>query len=386
MSGLDIVFQPTRLDDAELALRHEVREFLRQEFPPGEYRPNLGFGGYSPDFSRRLAARGWVGMAIPREYGGQGRTAVERFIVVEELLRAGAPVGAHWIADRQSGPVILAFGTEAQRVRFLPAICRGECYFSIGMSEPDSGSDLASVRTVAEPVPGGWRLRGRKIWTSNAHLNQFAITLCRSSPLTADRHAGLSQFIVDLHSPGVVVHPVHLIDGSHHFNEVELDDVFVPDDLVLGQIGAGWRQVTSELTFERAGPDRYLSTFPLLERYVAERAALDGTVERAAGRIGRLGARLWTIRQLGLAIARAVDRGDAPAVQAALVKDLGTTFEQELVRVIGDLVDDEASQDSPSLLIALLAEAVLNAPAFTIRGGTTEVLRMIAARGLGVGR
>jgi alkylation response protein AidB-like acyl-CoA dehydrogenase len=384
MSGLDIVFQPTRLDDAEMALRHEVRDFLRREFPPGEYRPNLGFGGYSPDFSRRLAARGWVGMAIPREYGGQGRTAVERFIVVEELLRVGAPVGAHWIADRQSGPVILAVGTEAQRNRFLPAISRGECYFSIGMSEPDSGSDLASVRTIAEAVPGGWRLRGRKIWTSNAHLNHFAITLCRSGPTQGDRHAGLSQFIVDLHSPGVVVHPVRLIDGSHHFNEVTLDDVFVPDDMVLGRIGDGWAQVTSELTFERAGPDRYLSTFPLLERYVAERGALDGT-PGAADRIGRLGARLWTIRQLGLAIARAVDRGEAPSVHAALVKDLGTTFEQELVDVIGDLVDDEPSQDSPSLLVALLADAVLNAPAFTIRGGTTEVLRMIAARGLGVG-
>lgn len=384
MPGPDIAFRPTRFTDAELALRREVREFVREEFPPGEYRPNLGFGGYSPEFSRRLAARGWVGMAIPREYGGRGRTTVERFIVVEELLRAGAPVGAHWVADRQSAPVILAFGTAEQRKRFLPAISAGECYFSIGMSEPDSGSDLASVRTAAERVPDGWRLRGRKIWTSNAHVNHYAIVLCRTSPLESDRHAGLSQFIVDLHAPGVVVRPLYLIDGSHHFNELELDDVLVPDDMVLGEIGAGWRQVTSELTFERAGPDRYLSTFPLLERYLAERGADTGPA--TAERLGALGARLWTIRQLGLAVARAVDGGAAPAVQAALVKDLGTTFEQEVVRVIGDLVESEPSPDSTSLLLSLLAEAVLNAPAFTIRGGTTEVLRMIAARGLGVGR
>jgi alkylation response protein AidB-like acyl-CoA dehydrogenase len=385
MADVGVLFRPTQFTDGELELRREVREFIRQEFSPGEYRPNLGFGGHSPEFSRKLADRGWVGMAIPREYGGRGRSTVERFIVVEELLRAGAPVGAHWIADRQSGPVILAYGTEAQRRRFLPAISRGECYFSIGMSEPDSGSDLASVRTAADRVEGGWSLRGRKVWTSNAHANHYAIVLCRTEPLGADRHIGLSQFVVDLRSPGVGIRPLLLLDGSHHFNEMALDEVFVPDDMVLGEIGAGWSQVTSELTFERAGPDRYMSGFPLLERYIADLAA-DGSSPLVADRLGRIGARLWAIRQLGLAVARAVDGGAAPAVQAALVKDLGTTFEQEVVRIIGELTDVEVSPDSPALLTALLADAVLNSPAFTIRGGTTQVLRMIAARGLGVGR
>ena len=383
MTLTGISFTPTELTAAERALRSQVQEFLAAEWPAGR-RPNLGFGGYEPEFSRKLAAQGWVGMAIPAQYGGGGRTAVERFIVAEELLGAGAPVGAHWIADRQSGPVILRFGTEEQRQRFLPAICRGECYFSIGMSEPDSGSDLASVRSAAERADGGWRLRGRKVWTSHAHRNHYFIVLCRSSPAGQDRHEGLSQFIVDLKSPGVEISPLLLLDGGHHFNEVVLDDVFVPDDMVLGQVGAGWAQVTSELTFERACPDRYMSTFPLLRQYVAERAGeLSGHV---AATVGRLTARLWAIRQLGLSVARSVDAGAAPRVESALVKDLGTLYEQAVTQVLSDLAACEVTREPDSLFESLLAEAVLNAPSFTIRGGTNQILRTIAARGLGIGR
>jgi len=377
-------FAPVTLTAEEEALREEVRAFLADELPKGTYRPGLGMSaGHSPEFSRKLAARGWVGMAVPPQYGGHGRSPVDRFIVVEELLAAGAPVGAHWVADRQTAPTLLRFGTEDQRRRFLPPIAAGECFFSIGMSEPDAGSDLAAVRTAATKVEGGWSVSGTKIWTSGAHLNHFFVVLCRTSPLDEDRHQGLSQLIVDLAAPGLTVHPIRFLDGTHHFNEVVLEDVFVPDDMVLGEVGMGWQQVTSELSYERSGPDRFLSAWPVFEAYVAEHPGL--SAERSIP-VGELAARFWTIRQLSLSVARALQRGEAPAVEAAMVKDLGTTFEQEVVAVLQTLVEGDPDPGSPSLFESLLAQSILIAPSYTIRGGTTEVLRSVAARGLGSGR
>lgn len=376
-------FPPAALSRAEEDLRAEVRAFLAEELPPGSYRPGLGMSAdHSPEFSAALARRGWVGMAIPPEYGGHGRSAVERFVVVEELLAAGAPVGAHWIADRQTAPAVLRFGTEEQRRRFLPSIAAGTCFFSIGMSEPDSGSDLASVRTTATRTDGGWLLNGTKVWTSGAHHNHFFVVLCRTSPLGEDRHAGLSQLLVDLSSAGITVNPITFLDGSHHFNEVVLDDVFVPDGMVLGEVGMGWAQVTSELAYERSGPDRYMSSYQIAETFLRERVGSSPDA-RVADALGRITARFWALRQLSLSVARALDDGRAPAVEAAVVKDLGTTFEQEVVEAIRLLVDAELTLDSPSLFEQLLAQATLAAPSYTLRGGTTEVLRSVAAKGLG---
>ena len=375
-------FAPTELTPAELELRGEVRAFLADELPRGTYRPGQGMNAvHSPEFSKSLAARGWVGMAIPPEHGGPGRSAVDRFIVAEELLAAGAPVAAHWVADRQTGPTLVAFGTPAQRERFLPAIIAGECYFSIGMSESDAGSDLAAVRTAATKIDGGWKLSGTKVWTSGAHRNHFFCVLCRTSPLGEDRHEGLSQLIVDLSSPGLVVTPIRFLDGTHHFNEVAMTDVFVPDEMVLGEVGMGWQQVTSELSHERSGPDRFLSSYQLLEAYVRERFGSAPPPELAEP-IGRLTARLWAVRQLSLSLARAVQEGRASALQTAIAKDLGTLFEQEVVGVIQSLMEDDPDPGSSSLLESLLAQAIVISPSYTIRGGTTEILRSVAARAL----
>lgn len=253
---------PGTLPPGTAELRARVREFLAGT--PFTARCDSWLTGADPAFSRLLGERGWLGMTLPERYGGHGRSPLERFVVVEELLAAGAPVGAHWIADRQTGPSILAHGTEEQKARFLPAIARGECFFAIGMSEPDSGSDLASVRTRAERDGGGWRLHGAKVWTSGAHLAHAILVLARSAPRSQDRHAGLSQFIVPLPDDRVTVRPIRGLSGEHHFNEVVLDGVFVPDALVLGRAGDGWRQVTAELAHERSGPERLLSTFMLI--------------------------------------------------------------------------------------------------------------------------
>ena len=373
-------FAPVMTSLEEDALRQEVRDFLARELPPGSYRPGLGMSaGHSPEFSKTLAERGWVGMTIPPRYGGHGCSAVERFVVVEELLAAGAPVGAHWIADRQTAPSLLAFGTEAQRDRFLPKIAAGECFFSIGMSEPDAGSDLAAVRSTAAAVEGGWSVSGTKVWTTWANLNHYFVVLCRTSSLEEDRHSGLSQLIVDLSSPGLQINPIQFLDGAHHFNEVVLDEVFVPYDMVLGEVGRGWHQVTSELSNERSGPERFLSAWKVLELCLAE--GVDQT-DDVAEIVGELVARAWSIRQMSLSVARSLEDGLAPAVEAALVKDLGTMLEQEMVSAVQAIVENDPDPTSTSLFESLLAQAVVVAPSFTIRGGTTEVLRSVAARGL----
>ena len=268
-----LVPPPADLPPAAAQLRAQVREFLADERAAGAWRPraDVWLSGWDERFTKELGRRGWLGMTIPVEYGGHGASPLERYVVTEELLAAGAPVAAHWVADRQIGPTLLRFGTEEQRRRYLPGIAAGEVYFGIGMSEPDSGSDLASVRTKAERVDGGWALTGTKVWTSGAHRARAFFALARTAPRDeAHRHAGLSQFIVELSSPGVTIRPIPLLTGAHHFNEVVFDGVFVPDAMVLGEIGSGWHQVTSELAFERSGPERFLSTYPLLAALVGE--------------------------------------------------------------------------------------------------------------------
>ena len=376
-------FPPVELPETTEELRAEVRKFISDELTAGTFSPRCDawLGEYSPEFSRKLGERGWLGMTWPKRYGGHERSEIERFLVVEELLAAGAPVASHWIADRQSGPSILRYGSEEQKERFLPAIARGECFFSIGMSEPESGSDLASVQTSAGRIDGGWQLNGTKIWTGGAHRSHYAVVLCRTSPLTEDRHEGLSQLIVDLSAPGVTVEPIHLLTGEHVFNEVLLEDVEVPDDMVLGKIGAGWEQVASELTYERSGPERFLSTFPLLVELV--RAVGQAPDERTRIALGTLVARLWTLRRMSLSVAGALESGGATEVETALVKDLGTRFEREVTELARLLVPSGPSLGSPDRFDARLAEAISHAPAFTLRGGTSEILRVIIARGLG---
>ena len=396
-----LVPDPTELPEHLGELRAEVRAFLADERAAGHWTPgaDVWLSGWDEAFSRRLGARGWLGMTIPTEYGGHGRTALDRYVVTEELLAAGAPVAAHWVADRQIGPSLIRHGTEEQKRKFLPGIARGEVYFGIGMSEPDSGSDLASVRTRAERVEGGWEMTGTKVWTSGAHHAHAFFALVRTAPRDdADRHAGLSQFLVELDRPGITIRPIPLLTGAHHFNEVVFDHVFIPDEMVFGELGSGWAQVTGELAFERSGPERFLSTFPLLAALVGElgRASTgDGsgrspwggarTVDAGTRRdVGRLVSRLWTLRRMSLAVAGALESGEAPELAAALVKDLGTRYENEIVDAARLLCDIAPDPGAESGFARLLADAVQHAPGFTLRGGTNEVLRGIVARGMGL--
>ncbi|HEY6788659.1 MAG TPA: acyl-CoA dehydrogenase family protein [Trebonia sp.] len=382
--GGGVRFTRTELTPAELALQAEVRAFLAAELGDPGRRPGLGMNGAaSREFSAKLGGRGWLGMALPRRYGGAERSAVDRFVVTEELLRYGAPAGHHWVADRQSGAVINRFGTDEQKARYLPGICSGKLGFSIGLSEPGAGSDLAAIRTRAVRDGGRWIITGTKVWTTGAHRNDYILALCRTSD-EDDRHRGLTQFIVGLAAPGVRVSPIPMLDGSADFNEVVFDDVVVGPDAVLGDLGEGWSQTTAELALERGGPDRFMSIYPVVEAFLRE-ASPDGLSPFARRFLGRSAASFWVMRSMALSIARGVDRGEPSVNEAAVLKEMATRFEQDTITALLDVIDLQPVCDSPSVFEQILCEAILTRPAFTIRGGTSEILRSVAAKAITAG-
>lgn len=363
--------------------RQEVRAYLEQEKCNGAFETHADswLSGYSAEFSQKLGKKGWIGITFPKQYGGQARSSIDRYIITEELLAIGAPVASHWFADRQSGPLILKFGTEEQKDYFIPKIVKGECFFSIGLSEPNSGSDLASLKTKATKVDGGWIVNGMKTWTSGAHHSHYMITLCRTGPHDPDnRHGGMSQLIIDLKSEGVTVRPIQFLTGEHHFNEVFLESVFVPDNRLIGQEGNGWTQGLTELSFERSGPERILSTFPLLNE--ATKLLKEKGDHRGLMDVAKLVSRMWSLRNMSMGIAALLEEGRDVNLAAALVKDLGNSFEQSVAEVIRLLLPTMPSKQDLEHYTRLLAESILHGPGFTLRGGTTEILRGIVAKGV----
>lgn len=378
MSALRI--DPCTLPPACEALRTEVREFLATalaNYPAAKRVRN--WTGASPAFSAQLGARGWIGMTWPRRYGGQERSPLERYVVMEELLAAGAPVAAHWIAERQSAGLLMRLSPELLAPQIVPGIARGETYFCIGMSEPDTGSDLASVRTRATRSDAGWVVNGRKVWTSGAHRAHWMIALVRTGTQGETRQAGLSQMLINLQSPGIGVRPIQNLLGEHDFNEVTLDDVVVPHDHLLGAEGDGWAQVTAELAFERSGPERYLSSTQLLLEMLDHADAHD---PRQAVALGRVVAHYATLRQMSMGVSGMLARGENPALAAAMVKDQGALVEQALPELAHDLYGGTAAPGSA--LAHAMSYTSRAAPAFSLRGGTREILRGIIAKGLGL--
>lgn len=362
------------------ALRAELRAWLSEHQPRGDVvkRANC-WASFDPDFSKALGNAGYIGMTLPKRYGGGGRHPLERYVVIEELLAAGAPVGAHWIADRQTGPLILRYGSEEQRERYLPGIARGELYACIGLSEPGAGSDLAAVRTIARETAEGWRVNGQKIWTTGAHVSHVILALVRTEE-ASERNAGLSQLLIDLDTPGITIRPIVDMAGNHDFNEIFFDDVLVPHGALVGERGQGWRQVTAELALERSGPERYLSSHALFAALID--AAGPDPDPPLATLIGELTAEMWTLRQLSMSTATKLAAGEDPMVEASVVKELGNAFEQDMPRRVQAIVD--CDWDDESDLARLLRALLIASPSFSLRGGTREVIRGIIARGLGL--
>ncbi len=372
----------TRIPSADEALRAPVRAHIKEALKDVRLEQKArSWMSFDAGFSRSLGAQGWIGLTLPEQYGGAARSAFARFVVLEELLSAGAPVAAHWIADRQSAPLLLRYGSETQRRRFLPGICRGEIYFCIGMSEPDAGSDLSGVRTRASRTGGGWRLNGAKIWTTNADKAHYMIALARSSGQSEDRHKGLSQFLVDLAAPGVSVRPIADLVGDSHFCEVRFDDVFLPEDALIGAEGGGWGQVVAELALERSGPERIYSSVVVLDAWIAR---LRGRPQNAlvTATLGRLVGELAVLRGMSLAVTARLAAGASPVVEASLIKDLGTSFEQRVPTLIADLASADPPITEDASFWRMLDYANAIAPSYSLRGGTREILRGIIARDL----
>ena len=375
----------TAIPPEDEALRAPVRAFLSDALAnvPAHVRAR-SWSGYDTEFSRELGRRGWLGITLPVEYGGGGRSAFARYVLVEEFLNFGAPVGSHWIADRQSGPLILKYGTEAQKRFYLPPICRGESFFCIGMSEPNAGSDLASVRTRAVKTDEGWTLNGQKIWTTNAHHCNYMIALVRTSGDAQDRQKGLSQVIVDLSLPGVTVRPIPDSSGDAHFCEVFFDDVKLADDALIGEEGKGWEQVTAELAFERSGPERLFSSIVLFDEWLAFVRTDAGRTPASVRLAGRILGQLAPLRAMSIAVTEKVAAGGSPVVEAALVKDLGTGVEQLIPAAIADDLYARDGADIPLELLRTLDYVAQVAPSYSLRGGTRDILRGMIARGLGL--
>ena len=381
-----IQFDQLRLPDTAQQLRRQVRQFLSDEISRGTFDPHRGAlqAGYDPAFSRRVGAQGWIGMTWPKRYGGGERTFLERYVVTEEFRVANAPVALHFTADRQSGPMLLKYASERIKEDILPRITRGECCFCIGMSEPNSGSDLFAANVRATKCDRGWRVNGTKVWTTGAQRADYMIGLFRTAASTKEnRRHGLTQFVVDMRSPGIAVHPIQNMSGTHEFNEVVLTDVFVPEDHALGEINAAWKQATSELAYERSGPERFLETYYLLNELV-QVLGREPDVRGAEG-IGRLVAGLHALRRMSVSVNGMLQAGKEPSVEGAIVKDVGTLWQQQLPVRARELTAF-LPQDAPGrdLFERLLKHAVRTVPKLTIQGGTSEILRGIIARGLGL--
>jgi len=378
-------FAPTA---AEERLREEVRGFLAANLSEDARCDDGWIVGFSREFSKKLGARGWIGYTWPKRYGGSDGSYLERLIITEELLRAGAPVGAHWLTDRQVGASLLAYGSEPQRESLLPRITRGELMFCIGMSEPNAGSDLASLKTRAVEDGDHFVIDGHKIWTTGAHEADYCYLVARTDAAAA-KHKGISEFLVDMKTPGITVRPIIDMVGEHHFNEIFFESVRIPRSALVGQQNRGWYQITAQLDYERSGIERLLSNnriFADARRYAEETGLAREPLWR--DRIASVETRLSIGRWLIYRVAWLLTRGIIPNKESALTKAFSTELEQEIAELAGQILGPHAllAPGSPAARLAgRIARALVFAPSYTIMGGTSTILRnIIALRGLGL--
>jgi len=350
-------------DPALDALRHEAEAFAREAAAGLDVREDSWIVGYDRAVSSQLGERGWLGMTWPKAYGGHERPAIERFVVTEALIAHGAPIAASWFTDRQMGPSLLAYGTEEQKRRHLPAMVRGEANWCIGMSEPDNGSDLAHLRTRARRDGGEFVVDGTKVWTSFAATAEWMYLICRTDP-DAPAHKGLSELIVDMTSPGIDVSPIEDMTGNRHFCQVTLDGVRVPVENLVGVENGSWGQTMRQLEHERGGIDRLVSNRALFLDAVARADVDDRLVRQEIARLEgeyRIG-RLLVVREV---------LGQAPGGFSAATKTFGTEYEQRVAAFALRTLGPEAT------LWNRWSRAACYAPAYTIMGGTSNVLRTI---------
>jgi len=353
------------------ALSAEARAVAREWAQREAVQEDSWLIGTSREFSLELARRGWLGMTWPVDEGGGGRSALERFMVVEALISEGAPIATSWFADRQIGPTLLQYGTAEQRRTWLPDIVAGTSAWSIGMSEPDAGSDVASLRTRAELHGDRWVVNGQKVWTSGAADADWIYLVARTEP-DAPPHAGLSEFVVDLRSPGVEVRPIRDATSNDHFCEVHLTDVEVPAEHLVGVRGDSFRQIMRQMEHERGGIDRLVSNRRL---FLDARDAMSAS-QRSDALLRQDLAALESGYRIGRHMVLREVTGSAPTGFSAVTKTWCTEFEQRVAEFCVRVAGPQALEWNR------VSRGLCYAPAYTVMGGTTSILRNIVGERL----
>jgi alkylation response protein AidB-like acyl-CoA dehydrogenase len=378
--------------------RAEVREFVMAELEAGAYTvESRGLvGARNLDFSRKMARKGWIGLTWAPAYGGGGRGYVDKMILYEELFRVQAPVGYHFLAERQIGPALIQFGTDWQKEFFLPRIIRADegVMFCLLFSEPNAGSDLAAVATSAKREGEYYIVNGQKVWTSEAHVADYGWLLARTDPdRSVAPHRTCSEFIVDMKLPGITVRPIINMAGEHSFNEVFFDDVKVHEKYLVGRENEGFKQIMAQVDYERAGIERLMQNYPVYQQFFEYVKGMDSKTEdyaRARDTLAQLEIEYHAGRLLCYQTAWTIDQGRKPTSQAALCKAFCTQYEQGLndaaTRIIGPAALIRGKSPWTPLAVDLAA-CYLWGPSYTLQGGSVEILKnIIAFRGLGLPR
>src|SRR5579884_2902180 len=373
-------------NEQELAFRDELRAWLAEN--PLAPEPAEGdedeHYAWRRDFQRRLAEGGWAAVHWPQEYGGRGATLTQSAIFFEELARAGAPLPANVLGLLLAGPTIMAWGTPEQKERHLHPILTAEEIWCQGFSEPDAGSDLASLKTRAVRDGDEWVITGQKVWTSGAQYSKWCMLVARTDT-EVPKHKGLTYFLMDMEQPGVQVVPLRQITGSPEFNELFIDGARIPDENVLGGVGNGWKVALTTLMNERAGLAFFLQVRlrQLLDRVIAEAAArglLDDPV--VADRLGDLHLRAEILRLTAYRGLTSIEKYGQPGPEGSLTKLMWSDTNQRLTQAAADLLGTDALTAGNRW-----AYELMRARGNSIEGGTTEILKnIVAERVLGLPR
>ena len=384
-----------QFSEEQEAFRKEVRDFLEKEIEEGAFQPMCDgwIQGYSPEFTKKVADKGWIGLIWPREYGGQERSEVDRLILTEEMLRYGAPAACHWFQDRQIGRAILANGSEEQKRDLLPKIRKGEALVGLGMSEPQAGSDLASVQTRAVEDGDYYVINGQKIWTSCARYMTHVYLVARTDP-DAVKHRGISEFIIDASTPGITINPIIDITGTEAWGEVFYDDVRVPGSALIGEKNRGFYQILNQLDYERAGLERLMGNYPLFDAIIQftrenKRNGVPTSKDTLIrNKLAQLQIEFEVGRLLTYRVVQVMEEGRAPNVEAAMAKAYCTTFEQKLASVATEILGlygQLLAESRWAPVMGMAPHSYLGSRGYSLQAGTTEVLKnIVATRGLGL--
>jgi len=385
-----------RFTEGQEKLRQKARSFLEDEIKKGLWEPEVDAVRHTIDreFSQRIAAAGLVGVNWPEKYGGQGLTYTDRLIITEEMLRYGAPIAAHWMGERQVGPCLLKFGTEEQRQEFLPRMARAEISFGLGFSEPNAGTDLASVQTSAVKDGDSYVINGQKTWTSRAHDADYIWMLVRTDPNAPRKHKGLSQFMLATNLPGITINRIADMSGTDGMSEVFFDNVREHEKYRVGPENQGWYQIVANLDYERGGPDRLMSNYiilPMLVEY-ARKTKRNGKPLIDDPEIRNKLAQLKIEYEVGrMLIYRnhwLYDKGIVPNYEAALSKCYSCEYEQRLNNTAMQILGPYGLLKADSKYVPMRGNGIsayMYSPAYTLQGGSSTTLRsIIAMRGFGL--